>query len=192
MNQRKGNQKEIKRYTKTYENSENFTNASKSLDDFASVRSILIQDFRGLIKMNRDLLHNQRLFNALYRTLVKELFSLIESDLQFLVSIDPYPEFSDSKKISFEQLFKRTYKQVYKTWNLQNVQKQYFDQKIQKLMILRKLRNDFVHPKNTDVFNDVTLKELDKIENIFNYYYNFTSQLIKVIEIGGSPSKNPI
>ena len=107
-------------------------------------------------------------FNSLYRACLKSLFSIIEADIFGLNNLDKYNNYSD--KDSFETKFKSTFKQVCKTWNKTELQKEYFDRKYGELKELKKKRDELIHPKKTEHFHEASEIEFEKLKKVFNDY----------------------
>jgi isocitrate dehydrogenase kinase/phosphatase len=119
---------------------------------------------------------NSDQFNALYRSCLKSLFSLIEADIFGLNNLDQYENYSD--KHSFENKFKSTFTKVCTTWNKNEIREIYFDSKYCDLKELRKKRDELIHPKKVEHIHKATEQEFDKVKKVFTDYDNFINKLM--------------
>src|SRR5680860_1370791 len=91
--------------TKYYKNAEDFNNARRILSSYQKTHNIIRKDYLNLLDITRGALQNQKSFNTLYRACIRELFSLIESDLYSLNGLDPYRGYHDYD--GFKSKFKK-------------------------------------------------------------------------------------
>lgn len=107
----------------------------------------------------------------LVRAYCKEIISIIEADLFILNLLHPYPDYND--RAPFVGRFKMTFKFYAKDANvnnegLQHFQQQYFSTYFEKLRLLSKQRDQFVHPKNIE---SLSIKiDLDEARDVLNSY----------------------
>jgi|SRR5680860_526024 len=168
--------------TKYYKNAEDFNNARRILSSYQKTHNIIRKDYLNLLDITRGALQNQKSFNTLYRACIRELFSLIESDLYSLNGLDPYRGYHDYD--GFKSKFKKTIKQVFKTWEKEDLQKKYFDQNLEQLFNFLELRDKITHPKSPDDFKDAILDDVDKVAQVFQEYRSLIHKLMDDFFIG--------
>ncbi|MDP3352339.1 MAG: hypothetical protein Q8S44_01185 [Flavobacteriaceae bacterium] len=161
---------------KYFESITEYREAIKILLNLQKTHNIIRNDYLNLINLTFDHIENQKLFNTLYRSCLRELFSLIESDIFNLNRLDKYHNYTDNDKFIFK--FKKTFKQICKTWKKDDVQKHYFDSKLEFLIIIKKERDKITHPKSPIVFKDVTLDNFNKLKLVFNQYDDFINEVM--------------
>jgi len=67
--------------TKYYDNLNKFQEANQILNNYQKTHNIIRNDYINLIELTFESHNDQKVFNTLYRACLRELFSLIESDL---------------------------------------------------------------------------------------------------------------
>ena len=72
---------ESKHSTKYYDNLDEFRQAQQVLYNYQKTHNIIRNDYLNLIELTLESQNDQKAFNTLYRACLRELFSLIESDL---------------------------------------------------------------------------------------------------------------
>jgi uncharacterized protein YutE (UPF0331/DUF86 family) len=90
----------------------------------------------------------------------------------------------DDKKDRFIEKFKETYKQICNTWNKHDLQKKYFDTKLQTLKELKNMRDDLVHPKKLEHIHKASEEDFKKLKNSFQDYDNFINALMDNFFVG--------
>jgi hypothetical protein len=84
----------------------------------------------------------------------------------------------DDKKDRFIEKLKETYKQICKTWNKEELQKKYFDTKLQTLKELKSKRDDLVHPKELKHIHKASNNDFKKLKTAFEDYDKFINVLL--------------
>lgn len=112
----------------------------------------------------------------LCRTCIRNLFSLIEADIYYYNLFDSYPDYDDKHK--FFDRFKKTFKQICKTWNREKLQEEYFQSKLSDLKEVKDLRDKLTHPKEIDHIINPTEEVFNKVKTVFNDYDNFISTIM--------------
>ena len=74
--------------------------------------------------------------------------------------------------------FKETYKQICKTWNKEEIQKKYYDSKLQGLVELKKKRDELVHPKELEHIHKASEKDFQTLKSVFEDYDKFINDLM--------------
>ena len=144
---------------------------------FQGIHNIIQPDFLILLKITEEQKLNEKEFDALYRACLTRFFTLIEADIYGLNQLDMYDGYDD-KKDRFIEKFKETYKQICKTWNKVDLQKQYFDSKLQGLVELKKKRDELVHPKELDHIHKASELNFQVLKAVFKDYDNFINDLM--------------
>lgn len=165
-----GNQK--KKHT---DNSE-FLKTRIAMSEFQKIHNIIRKDYIELINVTEKHKSIKKEFDSLYRACLKGLFSIIEADIFGLNNLDKYEGYSD--KHSFEEKFKKTFKQVCKTWNKSELQKKYFDGKYRKMKELKQKRDELIHPKKIEHLHEANESEFEILKNVFNDYDLFINSLM--------------
>ncbi len=168
--------------TKYYENLEEFENAFEIMKNFQKTHNIIRNDYLNLLEITIENKDNQRSFNTLYRACLRELFSLIESDLYNLNGLDKYEGYSDYD--AFMDKFKKTLKQICSTWQKDKVQSDYFSKNLERLRNVKKLRDKITHPKDSEDFKNATKEDLKLIKEIFSNYSSLMQKIMDGFFIG--------
>jgi hypothetical protein len=126
---------------------------------------------------------DEKKFDALYRACLTRFFTLIEADIYGLNQLDMYDGYDD-KRDRFIEKFKDTYKQVCKTWNKEQLQKDYFDSKLQALIELKKKRDDLVHPKELEHIHKASEGNFEALKKVFENYEKFINDLMNDFFVG--------
>ena len=103
---------------------------------------------------------------------------LIRKDIWDSFSINEDLE-NYSDRDSFEIKFKKTFKQVCRTWKKTELQKKYFDEKYGGLRELKKKRDELIHPKKVEHLHGASNTEFEKLKTVFNDYDSFINSLMK-------------
>lgn len=173
---------EIERPTKYYDNTNEFNNAQHILNNYQKTHNIIRNDYLNLIELTFEMKNNQKAFNTMYRACLRELFSLIESDIFNLNRLDNYPKYSDNDK--FMTKFKKTFKQVAKTWQKEDIQQEYFDTKLDQLKNIKSERDRITHPKNPNDFKTTTTDDFKRFKTVFDEYDGFINKMMDGFYIG--------
>ena len=138
---------------------------------------------------------DQEKLMTLFRASLKGFFSLIESDIYGLNKLDAYEGYDDHIG-SFEFKFKKTFKQVCKTWNKKEIIQLYLDSKYGKLKSLKQKRNNLVHPKEVPDILIASEEGLNDIKECFNDYtkmlHSIMNNFFISIEIKDSEDLNEL
>lgn len=172
----------MERATKFYDTKEEFDKAQIILHNYQTTHNIIRNDYLELLKLTDSLTENQNQFNALYRACLRELFSLIESDLFGLNQLDKYNGYRDQDK--FIQKFRKTFEQISRTWQKDDLRHAYFVAKFDNLLSIKKERDSTTHPKKPQDFKQVTKVDLEKLTEVFKNYDDFINSLMNGFFIG--------
>jgi phosphoenolpyruvate synthase/pyruvate phosphate dikinase len=123
-------------HKKQYDDYSEFIAAGAILANFQKTHNVIRKDFMELLMITEANKSIEISFNALYRSSLRSLFSLIESDIYALNRLDQYKDYLD--KDYFIVKLKETFKQIAKTWNKEEIQIKYFDSKLKELQDLKK------------------------------------------------------
>ena len=164
-------------HEKVYPDFKAFALAVGSSPEFQSIHNILRNDYIELLKITEENLAIRPVFQTLYRTSLRSLFSLIEADIFGLNQLDPYENYNENDR--FPEKFKHTFKQIAKTWNKVEIQELYFNSKFEKLQDLRTKRNDLMHPKQIIHLHKASIKEFNIIKSVFEEYDAFMNDIMR-------------
>lgn len=101
----------------------------------------------------------------------------IRPDFILLLQITEEHKYDD-KKDRFIEKFKETYKQICQTWNKEDLQKKYFDSKLQGLIELKRKRDELVHPKELIHLSKATENDFNILKGVFEDYDKFINDLM--------------
>lgn len=163
-------------HEKIYEDKDDFLKAGVAMQKYQKIHNILRKDYMVLLKVTEGHKSEPTEFDSLYRACLKSLFSIIEADIYGLNNLDEYENYSD--RDSFETKFKNTFKQVCRTWKKTELQKKYFDEKYGGLRVLKKKRNELIHPKKVEQLHGASNAEFEKLITVFNDYDSFINSLM--------------
>ena len=164
-------------HVKEYENYDDMVKAAQLLGTFQSIHNVIRPDFLELLRLTEEVKTNEKSFDALYRACLTRFFTLIEADIYGLNKLDMYEGYDD-KKDRFIEKFKETFKQICKTWNKEELQKKYFDSKLQGLIELKKKRDGLVHPKTIEDVHKASDKDFQELKTVFEDYDKFMNDLM--------------
>lgn len=163
-------------HTKNYSNLTEMFRAVKEMGKFQKIHNVIRDDYKNLLDITEKNIDSITYFDALYRASLRSLFSLIEADIHSLNQLEEYENYDD--KDSFIDRFKRTFKQVAKTWNKEDIQIQYFDSKFKELKKLKTMRDQLIHPKELDHIHSASNQKFTQLLQVFNDYDKFTQDLM--------------
>ena len=163
-------------HDKKYESLSEMLVAAKALAKYQSIHNVLRKDYIELLNIVENNKSHELVFDSLYRACLRSLFSLIEADIYGLNILDQYYDYRDNN--AFLNKFKDTFKQIAKTWNKEEIQKQYFDSKLSKLKDLRKMRDELIHPKELIHIHKASELEFETLKTVFQDYDNFINELM--------------
>jgi hypothetical protein len=169
--------------TKEYNNLDEMFAAAQTMRQFQKIHNIIRPDFILLLKITEEQKNDKDRFNTLYRACLIRFFTLIEADIYGLNQFDMYSDYDD-KKDRFIEKFKETYKQICMTWNKQELQKKYFDTKLQSLKELKSKRDNLVHPKQIEHIHKASEEDFNKVNTAFDDYDKFINDLMNDFFIG--------
>jgi hypothetical protein len=168
--------------TKYYDNLTDYQEALQILHNYQKTHNIIRNDYLNLIELTFEFKNDQKAFNTMYRACLRELFSLIESDLFNLNRLDNYPNYSDKDK--FMVKFKKTFKQISKTWEKEDIQREYFDSKLERLKDIKTERDRITHPKSPKDFKTTITEDFDRFKTVFDEYDGFINKMMDGFFIG--------
>ncbi|MBO9684405.1 MAG: hypothetical protein J7502_17350 [Flavisolibacter sp.] len=151
--------------------------AVQLMGKFQRVHNNIRPDFILLLQITEEHKYDDKKFDALYRACVTRFFTLIEADIYGLNQLDMYEGYDD-KKDRFIEKFKETYKQICQTWNKEDLQKKYFDSKLQGLIELKRKRDELVHPKELIHLSKATENDFNILKGVFKDYDKFINDLM--------------
>ncbi len=143
---------------------------------FPRLHNTIKADFVLLLTLTDESKSHTGKFEMLCRTCVKNLFSLIEADIYYYNLFDSYEGYDDRDK--FFEKFKKTFKQICKTWNRQELQENYFASKLADLKYLKEFRDKLTHPKEVEHIIKPTDDTFNKVIRAFNDYDTFFSTIM--------------
>ena len=164
-------------HSKQYDNLNEMLKAAQNMRKFQAVHNVIRPDFLVLLSITEERKSSEKEFDALYRACLTRIFTLIEADIFGLNQLDMYNSYDD-KKDRFIEKFKETYKQICKTWNKEDLQKKYFDTKLQGLTDLKKKRDDLVHPKQLENIHKASDEDFQTLKTVFDDYDKFINNLM--------------
>ena len=173
----------MNKHSKTYSTIEELVKASDAMTSFQVIHNSIRLDYSELLRITELHKDSQVSFDALYRASLRSLLSIIEADIHGLNQLDPYPGYHDREQ-SFVDRFKSTYKQIATTWNKVGVYLKYADSNINNLKILKRKRDELVHPKETNHLHSATLKDFKMLKDGFESYNAFVNELMTDFWIG--------
>lgn len=155
-------------HSKTFKSKEEFRKANLALNNYQKRHNIIRKDYKLLLEITELHQDENEKFDTLYRASLKSFFSLIESDIFGLNNIDKYEGYSD--RHSFEDKFKKTFKQICQTWNKDEIILQYLDSKYGLLKSIKTKRDKIIHPKTVEDIVIATKKDFIELNTAFNDY----------------------
>lgn len=155
-------------HSKEFKDKEEFRKASLALTEYQRRHNIIQKDYELLLEITETFKNDNEKFNTQFRATLKGFFSLIESDIFGLNQIDSYDGYSD--KHSFEDKFKKTFKQVCRTWNKEGIIQKYLDSKYKSLKNIKNKRDKLVHPKSIEDIIIATDEEFEELKSVFDDY----------------------
>jgi hypothetical protein len=150
---------------------------------FPKIHNSLKEDFHLLISITESRIDQSNEFHTLCRACIKNLFSIIEADIFYYNLFDKYAEYDDLD--TFIDKFKKTFKQICKTWDREPLRKKYFDTQIHQLLELRGLRNRLLHPKEIIDLFDPAESDFIKVKDAFQAYDEFITSIMSNFFIEG-------
>jgi len=160
-------------------------NAAQIMRNFQTIHNVIRQDYMELLRLTEEHQITKISFDALYRASLRSLFSLIEADIAGLNALDGYSGYDDRKHKLIPK-FKKTYKQIAKTWNKENIQQKYFASKIESLIALKTKRDELVHPKAHEHIHAASDNDFKKLKKVFQDYDEFVNELMDDFFVGTS------
>lgn len=151
--------------------------AAQAMGKFQSIHNLIRKDYIELLTITEKNLSNQKTFDALYRASLKSLFSIVEADIFGLNNLDPYPNYDD--RHAFISKFEKTFKQVSKTWKKEDIRKKYFSSCKPQMKILKRMRDEIIHPKEIEHIHNASQVEFQKLKSVFYDYDSFMNELMK-------------
>ena len=143
---------------------------------FPVLHNKLKNDFVTLLNLTEQLQENADTFKTLTRVCLLTLFTVIEADLFYYNLFDNYEGYKDSHP--FGKKFNSTFDQICLTWNREDLKKEYFENNLAALNVLRDLRNKLTHPKEVEHFIEPTQTDFLNIKAAFTAYDTFFSSIM--------------
>jgi DNA polymerase III gamma/tau subunit len=175
-------------HTKNYESVAEMMQAAQAMRKFQTIHNVIRKDYMELLRITEQHKVEKVGFDALYRASLRSLFSLIEADISGLNALDNYPDYNDRDALISK--FKKTYKQIAKTWQKEAIQQTYFDGKLQALLTLKTKRDELVHPKEHAHIHEASGADFNELQTVFNDYDCFVNELMKDFFVGTSLKMN--
>jgi len=169
-------------HSKTYDSFEDMMIAAQVMRKFQTIHNVLRKDYMELLRITEEHKENKVSFDALYRASLRSLFSLIEADISGLNNLDVYADYNDRHALIPK--FKKTFKQIAKTWNKQPIQQKYFAAKLEALIGLKAKRDELVHPKEHIHIHEATVIEFDQLKTVFKDYDDFVNEMMSNFFVG--------
>ena len=162
--------------SKNYNNLEEMLRAAQAMRNYQLMHNLIRKDYIELLEITENSHANQKSFNALYRACIISMFSLVESDIYGLNVLDAYANYSD--RHDFINKFEKTFKQISRTWKKEDIQKKYFSSCKPQLKILKRMRDEIIHPKEIEHIHSASGVDFQKLKSVFYDYDNFMNQLM--------------
>lgn len=109
------------------------------------------------------------------RAVIKEMFSLIESDLYLINQFNPYPGYKD--KDSLVDKFKSTYKHHGKTFKKEQLVNEFQSRHFEQFSRIKIKRDDLMHPKGPTSIR-VGLEDLEDTYTFYQTYRDFVVRMM--------------
>ena len=171
----------MSKHSKKYVTIEEFKIASTSMRNYQNIHNIIRNDYKELLMITEKNIDDKKKFDALYRASLKGLFSIIEADIFGLNNLDNYEGYDDKQR--FMDKFKRTFKQISKTWNKEERQQKYFSNKLADLKKLKTKRDQLMHPKDINHLHESSDSNFNELKRVFNDYDEFINDLMNDFHI---------
>jgi hypothetical protein len=162
--------------SKRFSSPEEFKRANNALTEYQRRHNLIRKDYELLLELTESHKNSQDKFDTLYRASIKGFLSLIESDIYGLNQIDSYKAYSDQDK--FEQKFKKTFKQVCKTWNKESIIKEFLDREYVKIRTIKTKRDRLIHPKNKEDIISASTENFNELQIAFKSYTDMINSLM--------------
>ena len=146
------------------------------IQKFPPLHNTIKADFKTLLDLTEFHKNDEAKFKMLCRTCIRNLFSLIEADIYYYNLFDSYQDYADRHK--FFDKFKKTFKQICKTWNKEKLQEEYFQTKLNDLKEIKDFRDKLTHPKEIKHIIVPTEDIFNKVKKVFNDYDTFISTIM--------------
>lgn len=172
----------MSRHTKMFSNIDDFKKANKDFSNYQIMHNVIRKDYELLLEITESYFNEKEKYNTLYRACLKGILSLIESDIYGLNKLDKYEGYSD--KDCFVTKFKKTFKQISKTWEKPEVVTTYLDANFESLKAIKAKRDKLVHPKEINDIPNASQAELLEIKKVFEDYKKMLHTLMDNFFIG--------
>jgi hypothetical protein len=169
-------------HSKAYDTFKEMMAAAEIMQKFQRIHNVIRLDYLELLRLTEDNRGSKASFDALYRASMRSFFSLIEADISGLNALDRYEGYDD--RHSFMYKLKETYKQIGKTWKKETIQQKYFSTKIKDLTILKKKRDQLVHPKEHAHIHEASESAFAQLKAVFKDYDDFVNALMNNFFVG--------
>jgi hypothetical protein len=143
---------------------------------FPRIHNAIKSDFKVLLEITESHKNDPNKYSALGRVCIRNLFSLIEADIYYYNLFDSYPGYED--RHGFFVRFKKTFKQICKTWNREVLQQEYFQTKLSELKELKEIRDKLTHPKQPEDIIQITEPLFIKVKRVFSDYDSFITTIM--------------
>jgi hypothetical protein len=146
------------------------------IQKFPRIHNTLKADFQALLDLTDIHKDDEKKFVSLCRACVKGLFSLIEADIYYYNLFDKYDGYDDKHR--FFEKFKKTFVQICRTWNREDLQKDYFSKSLEDLKELKNLRDKLAHPKELEDIIVPSANLLPQVQKAFLEYDTFIATIM--------------
>jgi hypothetical protein len=155
---------------------EDFIPKVRQMTTFQKMHNTLYKDYATLLEITDSLKADQEKYATLGRTCIRNILSLMESDIFYFNLVDPYKNYED--RHAFVSKFKSTFKQICTTWQWTDVRKEYNDTKLKTLLEVKELRDRLVHPKQPTDIVEIDEAVMKKVREAFEDYETFIRKLM--------------
>ena len=143
---------------------------------FSRIHNTYRQDTEILFKKLDESEGNPFKMRSLYRSIIHSFFSMIESDLYSYNDLHAYKKYDD--RDGFKEKFKKTFKNICKAIEKEELQKEYWKRRLAILFKLRNQRDGLFHAKKLEDVHEASLKDIDNLKVIVSDYNDLITNLM--------------
>ncbi|MET0464179.1 MAG: hypothetical protein ABW007_13535 [Chitinophagaceae bacterium] len=111
----------------------------------------------------------------LIRAVIKEFFSLIESDLNLVNGFNPYPNYDERDKTV--KKIKKTFRQHATSFKKEELVASFKSKHFGRLLEMKNKRDEFMHPKGISSIA-VTIDDLKEVIHLYEIYRKYILQMM--------------